>query len=136
MIVRLLGVEKVQKEVLMLSWQNNLPRFFAKGFAGDRMVLSFGRTNIDDIEISESDLEIQLLEHQGVWLIETQWYQYGDRTRKLRVDAFLSKLKLAVKMHKDFDFSKYLHQWSYKDAHFSVVIHNSTGGQKEHLHIT
>ena len=120
----------------MLTWQDNSPRFAAKGFAGDRMVLSFGRTNIDDIEISESDLEIQLSEHQGIWSLETQWHQYGDRTQKLQVDAFLSKLKLAVKKHKDFDFFKYLNQWSHKDDHFAAVIHNRTGGQNEHLRIT
>jgi hypothetical protein len=48
------------------------------------------------------------------------------------VSAFLSKLKLAIKKHKDFDFSKYLQRWRDKDAPFAAVIINTIGHPKEY----
>jgi len=116
----------------MLTWQDNLPRFVAKEFAGERMIIYFGCTNIDDIEISELHFVIQLSEHQGRWSIETQWHEYGEKPRKPRMDTFLFKLKIAIKSHKDFDFSKYLRRWSLKDAHFGAVIINTVGSKKEY----
>lgn len=99
------------------------------------MVLYFGRTNIDDIEISEFHLVMQLSEHQGLWLLETHWRQYWDGGRKPHVGAFLSKLNSAISMHKNFDFSKYLHHWRQNDTHFTAVIINTTGGPKEYQSI-
>jgi hypothetical protein len=119
----------------MLTWQNNLPRFVVKGSTGERMILYFGCTNIDDIEISEFHFVIQLSEHQGKWSLETQWHQYGDCTRKPRMGVFLSKLNLAISIHKDFDFREYLHRWRHKDAHFSAVIVNTIGHPKEYRSI-
>lgn len=119
----------------MLTWQEDGPCFIAKGFAGDKMGFHFGCTNIDDIEVTEFILEIELSEHQGVWSVETRWHQYNDRSQKPQVGVFLSKLKLVVKMHKNFDFRIYLNEWSRKDPHFAAVIHNRTGDTQEHLRI-
>ena len=119
----------------MLTWQNNLPRFVAKGAIGDRMILFFGHTNIDDIEISEFHFVIQLTELQGIWSIETQLHRYKDWVRDFRVDAFLSDLNLALIRHEDFDFSKYLKHWKDKDAHFSAVIINTRKHPREYQSI-
>ena len=119
----------------MLTWQNNLPRFVAKGAAGDRIILFFGHTNIDDIEISEYHFVIQLTELHGIWSVETQLHQYCDWVREFRVDAFLSKLNLALRRFEDFDFSKYLKHWKDKDAHFSAVIINTRKHPREYQSI-
>jgi len=119
----------------MLTWQNNLPHFVAKGATGDRMILYFGCTNIDDIEISEFHFVIQLSEHQGLWSIETHWSIYSDWKRKPQVSKFLSKLNLAIRKHKNFDFSKYLQDWRDKDPYFAAVIINTIGHPKEYQSI-
>jgi hypothetical protein len=109
----------------MLTWQNNAPRFAAKGCVGDKMTFFFGSTNLDDIEIAEFHFVIQLFEHDGTWSIYTEWHQWGERTQKPNVKAFLSELNRALKTRTEFDFRKYWHGWSHEDACFSVVIRNT-----------
>jgi hypothetical protein len=119
----------------MLAWQEDLPRFVVKGFAGDRMILFFGLTNVDDVEISEFHFIVQLSENQGSWSLETQWHRYGDPSRKPRLGKFLSKLHSALGMHQDFDFNKYLGHWSEEDKHFAGVLINTIGSRKEYKSI-
>jgi hypothetical protein len=91
------------------------------------MTFFFGSTNLDDIPIAEFYFVIQLFEHDGAWLIYTEWHQWGDRTRKPNVEAFLSELNNALKTREDFDFRKYWHAWSHADSDFAVVIRNTPG---------
>lgn len=111
----------------MLTWQDNTPRFAVKGFTGDQMILYFGSTYIDDIEISEFHLEIQLLEYDGKWAINTPWTQLSEGSREFpaHTDKFLSELKLAIERKHEFEFSEYLRDWQKIDAKFSVVIINT-----------
>ena len=115
----------------MLTWQNNVPHFVAKGFVGDKMTFFFGSTNIDDIEFAEFHFVIQLFEHDGTWLVFTEWRQWGERTQMPKVDAFMSRLNQALKTRADFDFRKYWNDWSSKDSFFSVVIRNTRGGYQK-----
>jgi hypothetical protein len=109
----------------MLTWQNNAPRFAAKGFMGDKMTFFFGFTNLDDIEVPEFHFIIQLLPGDGTWSISTEWHQWGERAQKPNVEAFLSELNRALRAHKEFDFKKYWHAWSREDSYFSVVLRNT-----------
>lgn len=115
----------------MLTWQNNAPRFAAKGFVGDKMTFFFGSTNLDDIEIAEFHFAIQLVEQDGTWSVYTEWHQWGERTQKPKVEEFLAEMKLALKTHMEFDFRSYWHAWSCEDSAFSVVLRNTiTDAQK------
>ena len=115
----------------MLTWQNNVPRFVAKGFVGDKMTFFFGSTNIDDIRIAEFHFVIQLFEHDSTWSIYTEWHQWGERTRRPKVEAFMSELNKALKTHKDFDLRKHWHDWSHEDSSFAVVIRNTLGDSQK-----
>lgn len=109
----------------MLTWQNNAPRFAAKGFVGDKMTFFFGSTNLDDIEIAEFHIAIQLVEQDGTWSVYTEWHQWGERTQKPKVEAFLAELKRALETHMEFNFRSYWHAWSCEDSAFAVVLRNT-----------
>lgn len=116
----------------MLAWQNNVPRFVAQGFVGNKMTFFFGSTNIDDIPMAEFHFVIQLFEHGGAWSIYTEWHQWGERTQKpKKVEAFLAELNKALEAHQDFDFRKYWHDWSHEDSDFAVVIRDILGGPRK-----
>ena len=115
----------------MLTWQNNVPRFVAKEFIGDKMTFFFGSTNLDDIEIAEFHFVLQLFECNGAWSVYTEWHQWGEWSRKPQVDAFISELNKALKTGKDLDFRKYWNGWSHEDSYFAVVVRNTRGGYQK-----
>ena len=109
----------------MLTWQNNAPRFAAKGCVGDTMTFFFGSTNLDDIEIAEFHFGIQLFERDGTWSISTEWHQWGQRTQQPNLEDFLSELNTALKTQTELEFRQYWQAWSQEDSYFSVVIRNT-----------
>ena len=111
----------------MLAWQDHVPRFVAKGFAGNKLIFFFGSTNIDDIAITEFHFVVQLFEHDRTWSVYTEWRQWGERNRKPNVEAFLSELNAALETHQDLDLMKYWHVWSREETYFAVVIRNTQG---------
>lgn len=106
----------------MLTWQENSPHFIIDGKIGDVLILYFGSTNIDDIEISEFHFVMELVEHNGRWWLRAEWHEWGDRGQKPEVEGFVSELNLAIEGCKDLDFHKYLDAWRRQDSAFLAIV--------------
>jgi hypothetical protein len=106
----------------MLTWQKNSPHFVIDGNAGDVLILYFGSTNIDDIQISEFHFVIELAEHNGRWWLRAEWHEWGDHGQKPEVEGFVSELSRSIEGGKDLDFHKYLDSWSRQDPDFRALV--------------
>jgi predicted RNA-binding protein len=65
------------------------------------------------------------VEQDGTWSVHTEWHQWGERTQKPNLEAFLSELKRALKTHRELDFRSYWQAWRGEDPAFSVVLRNT-----------
>jgi hypothetical protein len=107
----------------MLICQIDSPHFEGDDSVGDEVALFFGETNFDDIWLAETMYIMKVRRPGSEWLLEVESFSvWGAWNQKPKVDALVAELNTAIQMGTNFDFAKYLDDWTRQDEHFDFKI--------------
>lgn len=110
----------------MLTWNNHTPRFSNGGYLGDALLLYFGFSLVDDIEVSEFTYRIRLFRDNDLWSAKVKLSREQGYGKQPEIDLFLSELNSALEAQLDFDFSNYLGHWKKEDSGFLATVLDSS----------